>query len=130
MKRDNKGRFAKTKSLMFWVVLILVFVGAYQAHKHDLGSTTTSNTPETTEQVKVENTDSRLEEIMNEEEFKKKAELLGRKELLDREKKEETELNDKNVQFETDRHNNRLKALKEKEDALLAEAKTIQLGFE
>lgn len=134
MTQDRKpnGEYASKPSKwgnrIFTLIIIAFFI--FVAYQYNVSLSSDTQTPETTEQVKVENTDNRLEEIMNEEEFKKQTELRAKKVILDREKNEETELNDKNVQIETDRHNARVAELKEKEDALLAEAKTIQLGFE
>lgn len=107
MKRDNKGRFSKVGNTAFGIFLILILLGCVYGY---MTTKDTTVIPETTEQVKVENADNKLDEVMNEADFKKKMELEAKKIIFDRERKAELA-----------RHDAEVKAEKEKHDAKIAE---------
>ena len=85
MNRDRKDKFTKKSSFFFWLVVILIFGGGYYGYKID----TTQVTP--IQEPVVEVKDSKLEEVMNEADFKKKMELEAKKIVFERERKAEIE---------------------------------------
>lgn len=113
-QRDSKGRFSKVGSRIFGFILIAIVVAIIYQYK----TTDTTVVPETTEQVKVENTGNKIDEVMNEADFKKKMELEAKKIVSEREKKAELA-----------RHDAEVKAEKEKHDAKIAEIEASLEGI-
>lgn len=84
--RDSKGKYSKGPKVTFFIIMIVavaIFINSKTEKPEPIDVTTVPQV--------VEVKDSKLEEVMNEADFKKKMELEAKKIVFERERKAEIE---------------------------------------
>lgn len=113
------SKSSKWGNRIFIFVIIAFFI--FVAYQYKVSLSSDIQTPETTEQVKVENTGSKIDEVMNEVDFKKKMELEAKKIVSEREKKAELARHDAEVKAEKEKHDAKIAEIEKELEAVRAE---------